>query len=88
MSIEVTPRDMSRDESLQRVIEGLKLSASCAAELQVLYPKDGWGKVKEALYHLIASSRKLATVRGISRQDLLRRTDRIQKTQNMRVQQV
>lgn len=85
--VEVTPREMFRDESLQRIIEGLKLSASCAKELNEICPKQGWGRISEYLYSHIAYCHKLSKARAISRQELLARTDRISTTQNPMVQQ-
>lgn len=85
--IEVVPRDMHRDESLQRILEGLKLSASCAKELNALEPKKGWGRVSEVLYAQVAGCHKLSRVRGLTRQDLLQRTERIRTTQDPMVQQ-
>lgn len=85
--IEVTPREMFRDESLQRVLEGLKCAASCAKELNELDPKQGWGQVSEQLYAMVANCYKLARTRGITRQELLARAERIRTTQNPMVQQ-
>ena len=85
--IAVTPRDMYRDESLQRILEGLKCAASCAKELNALDPKQGWGKVSEHLYAMVAGCHKLSRTRGLTRQDLLSRTERIRTTQDPMVQQ-
>lgn len=85
--VEVIPRDMFRDESLQRILEGLKCAASCAKELNGLDPKQGWGQVSEQLYAMTANCYKLARRRGLTRQDLLARTERIRTTQNPLVQQ-
>lgn len=85
--VEVIARDMYRDESLQRIIEGLKCSASCAKELNELQPKNGWGMTSQQLYAMVANCHKLARARGVTRQELLARTDRIHTTQDMMVQQ-
>lgn len=82
-----TPRDMFEKESIQRFIDGLKLAASCARELNQLAPKKGWGKVAEQLSHLCALGYKLSRARGLSRGDLLQRTDRIAQTDNEMIQQ-
>ena len=71
----VEPRDMLEKESLQRLIEGLKLALSCSKEMQSLEPKRGWGKVTEALAHLIKSSHRLAHTKAQTRQALLQGTD-------------
>ena len=73
--VDVTPRDMFRDESMQRVHEGLKLSASCAKELNQLLPRQGWGKVSEQLHYMMVQCRKLSQKRALTRQALLQQTD-------------
>lgn len=83
--VAIESRDMFRDESLQRFIEGLKLAASCAKEMNALAPKQGWGKVSEQLNYMIASGYKLARARPMSRGDLLLGVDEIAKTQNINV---
>lgn len=75
--IDSTPRDMFEKESLQRFMDGLKLASSCAREMIQLQPKNGWGKVHEALNHLIASGYKLAHTKSLTRQALLQGTDEI-----------
>lgn len=75
--IAVEARDMAESESLQRVIEGLKLSLSCSREMQAHSPKQGWGRVTEGLAHLLASARKLAHAKAQTRQGLLHGTDEV-----------
>lgn len=79
--IDCQPRDMFEGEATQRFIEGLKLAASCSKEMQALQPKRGWGKVTEALNHLISNGYKLSRTRALTRQALLQDTDRIAATQ-------
>ncbi len=85
--VAVEPREMWRDESLQRFVEGLKLAASCAKELNGVDPKQGWGKVADMLLQMVVNGRKLSRVRGLTRQEVLARSGRIQTTQNPNVQQ-
>ena len=85
--VAVEPREMYRNESLQRIIEGLKLSASCAKEMNVLDPKNGWGQISVELYAMVQACHKLGRTRALTRQDLLQRTERIRTTQNPLVQQ-
>ncbi len=73
----VEARDMVESESLQRVIEGLKLSLSCSREMQAFSPKQGWGRVTEGLAHLLASARKLAHKKAQTRQALLQGTNEV-----------
>lgn len=75
--VAVTSREMFESESLQRVIEGLKLALSCSREMQRLSPKQGWGKVTEGLAHLVASAHKLAHTKAQTRQALLQGTDEV-----------
>jgi len=74
----VEPSDMYEKESLTRILEGLKLSASCAREMHALEPKNGWNKVYESLKYLVIQGRKLGEVRALTRQALLADADRIQ----------
>lgn len=75
--VEVIAHDMYEKESFERFIEGLKLAASAAKEMVPLQPKMGWGKAAEQLYHLIASGRKLAQAKSLTRQALLQHTDEV-----------
>ncbi len=77
-TIDSTPTDMYERESTKRLIEGLKLSASCAREMYAQEPRMGWHKVVESLNGLIISARKLAQTRAMTRQALLADADRIQ----------
>lgn len=79
-TIDSTPTDMMEKESTKRLIEGLKLSASCAREMHAREPKMGWHKVFESLQGLIINARKLAQTRSMTRQALLADADRIQGT--------
>lgn len=77
-TIDSQPTDMWERESIKRLIEGLKLSASCARELHAIQPKMGWDKVFVSLQGLIVNGRKLAQTRSLTRQALLAHADQIQ----------
>jgi hypothetical protein len=70
---------MFEAESLQRFIEGLKLSISCSREMQRHEPKAGWKGVTEGLQALLVSGTKLAHTKALTRQALLADADRIQR---------
>lgn len=78
-AIDSTPRDMHEAESIERLIEGLKVAASCAKEMTALEPENGWGKVAEGLVHLGVSCRKLAKQKAVTRGQLLLDADQVQK---------
>lgn len=71
------PREMYEKESIQRFLEGLKLSSSCAKELHAIQPKRGWNAVHTTLENLFLMGSKLSKAKALTRQDLLQRTDRI-----------
>jgi hypothetical protein len=78
MSAEPVIREMFEGESIQRMVEGLKLSASCAKEMIAEEPKRGWELVELGLKNMIEMTNKLLNVKGQNRQDLLRMTDRVE----------
>ena len=73
-----TPVDMYEAESFERLIQGLKVSASCALEMHKREPEDGWDKCAESLKALIVGSRKLMHAEALTRQALLDDAARIQ----------
>ena len=77
-TIDCKPRDMYEEESMKRLVEGLKLSASCAWELHAMMPKDGWDVCCKALRHLIVQCQKLNEAKALTKQALLADADRIQ----------
>lgn len=71
-------KDMMENESFKRIVEGLKLSASCAREMHCLEPKMGWMPVCKRLEYLIIQCRKLAHTKAFTRQALLAHAGQIQ----------
>lgn len=77
-TIDSTPKDMWEKDSLKRFIEGLKLAVSCASEMHALEPKAGWNDVANNLRALLASGKRLAHTKAMTRQALLADAARIQ----------
>lgn len=77
-TIDSTPTDMWENESFKRLIEGLKVSASCAIEMHSLEPKAKWDECASSLKALIIGSRKLMHTEAMTRQALLTDAARIQ----------
>lgn len=77
--IDCQPRDMFEKESIERFIEGLRVSISCSREMQFIEPKMGWDKVTEGLVGLLVSGKKLAKAKAVTRQQLLADAATVQK---------
>jgi hypothetical protein len=62
---------MHEKEMIERLIDGYKVSISCAKEMHGLQPKAGWDALGKQLDEMLYLVRKLLNAKGQSRQRLL-----------------
>lgn len=68
--------DMTKAETIERFVEGLKQAASAARGLASLKTKKDWEKVAMLLERLRSQGMNLSTAGGMTRQETLLRLDK------------